>query len=100
VDDEPVIYREFVHTLGRELAAPKPYRIPSWLGRLLAPLLMADLESRIPVSNAKAKRELEWSPQFPTYREGLRDVGERLTGGRRTGAVGAWSRDRPGAGSR
>jgi nucleoside-diphosphate-sugar epimerase len=65
VDDEPVLYREFVRTLGRELGAPNPYWIPAWLGRLVAPLLMADLESRIPVSNAKAKRELQWSPQFP-----------------------------------
>jgi nucleoside-diphosphate-sugar epimerase len=78
VDDEPVVFREFVRTLCRELGAPQPYRIPTWLGRLVAPLLMADLESRIPVSNAKAKRELQWSPRFPTYREGLSNVGERL----------------------
>jgi nucleoside-diphosphate-sugar epimerase len=99
VDDEPVVHREFVRTLGRELGAPEPYRIPFWLGRLVAPLLMAGLESRIPVSNAKAKRELEWSPQFPTYREGLRNVGERLAGGRETGVVAARGRDRRGAGS-
>jgi nucleoside-diphosphate-sugar epimerase len=99
VDEEPVVYREFVRTLGRELGAPKPYRIPAWLGRLLAPLLMADLESRIPVSNAKAKRELQWSPQFPTFREGLRSVGERLARGRETGMVAALRRDRRGAGS-
>ena len=78
VDDEPVRFREFARTLARELGAPEPYRIPAWLGRLLAPLLMADLESRIPVSNAKARRELQWSPQFPTYREGLGNVAERL----------------------
>jgi hypothetical protein len=61
---------------------------------------MADLESRIPVSNAKAKRELRWSPEFPTYREGLGNVGERLPlGGRGTGIVAALRRDRRGAGS-
>lgn len=99
VDDEPVMYREFVRTLAREVGAPEPYRIPAWLGRLVAPLLMADLESRIPVSNAKAKRELQWSPQFPTYREGLGSVGERLARGGGTGIVAALRRDRRGAGS-
>jgi nucleoside-diphosphate-sugar epimerase len=100
VDDEPAEYREFVHTLARELGAPRPNRIPPWLGRLVAPLLMADLESRIPVSNAKAKRGLGWSPRFPTYREGLRNVGERLAGERETGMVQARDRDRRGGGCR
>jgi nucleoside-diphosphate-sugar epimerase len=99
VDDEPVLYREFVRTLARKLGAPEPYRIPIWLGRLVAPLLMAYLETRIPVSNAKAKRELQWSPRFPTYREGLSDVAERLARGRETGIVEALRRDRRGAGS-
>jgi nucleoside-diphosphate-sugar epimerase len=99
VDDEPVVFREFVRTLCRELGAPQPYRIPAWLGRLVAPLLMADLESRIPVSNAKARRELQWSPRFPTYREGLRNVGQRLARGRETRRVEAMRRDRRGAGS-
>jgi nucleoside-diphosphate-sugar epimerase len=99
VDDEPVVYREFVRTLCRELGAPQPYRIPAWLGRLLAPLLMADLESRIPISNAKARRELQWSPRFPTYREGLRNVGQRLARGRETRRVEAMRRERRGAGS-
>jgi hypothetical protein len=94
-----LVYREFVHALARELAAPKPYRIPAWLGRLVAPLLMADLESRIPVSNAKAKGELGWSPRFPTYREGLSDVGGRLAGGREPGMVEDQRRDRRGVGS-
>jgi nucleoside-diphosphate-sugar epimerase len=79
VDDEPVAYREFVNTLSREIGAPKPFRIPGAIGRVVAPLLMADLDSRIPVSSAKAKRELEWTPRFPTYREGLREVATRLT---------------------
>ena len=99
VDDEPVVFREFARTLARELGAPEPYRIPAWLGRLLAPLLMAGLESRIPVSNAKARRELQWSPRFPTYREGLGNVAARQSRGHETGIVAALRRDRRGAGS-
>jgi hypothetical protein len=29
------------------------------------------LTSRLPTSNAKARRELGWQPTYPTYREGL-----------------------------
>jgi 2-alkyl-3-oxoalkanoate reductase len=97
VDDQPVRYRDFVRTLAREVGAPAPYRMPVWLASLLAPLLVADLESRIPVSNAKAKRELGWSPRFPTCREGLRDVAERLAHGRGTGTAAARRGDRRGA---
>jgi hypothetical protein len=32
---------------------------------------------RLPVSNAKIKDELGWSPRYPTYREALRPLGER-----------------------
>jgi nucleoside-diphosphate-sugar epimerase len=80
VDDEPVGYGEFVDALCREIGAPEPYRIPRWIGRVAAPFLMADLGSRIRVANAKARRELTWAPAFPTYREGLKEVGDRLFG--------------------
>jgi hypothetical protein len=51
------------------------------------------------VSNAKARREPQWSPRLPTYREGLSNAGERLPRGRGTGIVAALRRDRRGAGS-
>ena len=87
VDDEPVTYREFAGTFAREVEAAEPYRIPPWLARLIAPMLVADLESRIPVSNAKAKRELGWSLRFPTYREGIEGVAKRLSSAKETREV-------------
>ena len=45
---------------------------PRWLGRLLAGehgvAMMTEIRG---ASNAKAKRELGWSPQYPTYRVGF-----------------------------
>jgi hypothetical protein len=32
------------------------------------------LALRLPLSNAAAKRDLGWVPQFPSYREGLRQT--------------------------
>jgi nucleoside-diphosphate-sugar epimerase len=71
VDDEPVTWREYLHRLAEVLGAPKPFRLPTWLFRLAAPYAAIALTSRLPVSNAKARRELGWQPSFPTYREGL-----------------------------
>ena len=79
VDDETVRYREFADTFARLVGAPEPYRIPVWLARLIAPMAVAVLGARIPISNAKAKRELGWSPRFPTYREGIEDVVKHLS---------------------
>jgi nucleoside-diphosphate-sugar epimerase len=36
------------------------------------------MESRLPLSNARAKQDLGWRPHYPTYREGLRQVAQRL----------------------
>lgn len=74
VDDEPVGAGELLATLASEVNAPAPRRMPRWLVRLAAPFLLADLETVLRVSNAKAKHELNWRPAFPTYRDGLADL--------------------------
>ena len=46
-----------------------------WVARLLAPYAAAyTTRTNLRVSNEKAKRELDWAPVFPTYREGLKQV--------------------------
>lgn len=71
VDDEPVTWRDYLTCFARVLGAPSPRRAPLWLVRLASAYAAISLTSRIPISNAKARRELGWKPAYPTYREGL-----------------------------
>ena len=54
------------------LGAKPPRRVPRWLARLFAgeAAVMLGTESR-GASNAKARRELGWSPRLPSWREGF-----------------------------
>ena len=74
VDDEPAPVREWLPAIAEALGAPRPRRVPRWLGRLLAGEAAAVMmtESR-GASNEKAKRELGWRPRYPSWREGFAD---------------------------
>lgn len=71
-DDEPAPVAEWLPELAAMLGAKKPMRVPRWVGRLAAGpagvVLMTELRG---ASNGKAKRELDWQPAHPTWREGL-----------------------------
>jgi 2-alkyl-3-oxoalkanoate reductase len=72
VDDEPAPVREWLPALARVLGAKPPRRVPRWLARLIAgeAAVMIGTESR-GASNAKARRELGWTPRYPSWREGF-----------------------------
>jgi 2-alkyl-3-oxoalkanoate reductase len=72
VDDEPAPVREWLPVLAAVLGAKPPRRVPRWLARLVGGELavMMGTESR-GASNAKAKRELSWTPRYPSWREGF-----------------------------
>lgn len=73
VDDEAVPATTFVRELARYIGAPEPMNVPGWVVRLAAPMgADALLDTTIRLSNAKAKRELGWSPRFKTIELGLR----------------------------
>lgn len=74
VDDEPVGMNEWLTYAALSLKAKPPFSIPLWLLRLISPYLATVFDTRLAVSNRKAKIELDWRPQYPTYREGLREV--------------------------
>lgn len=75
VDDEPVGMNDWILAAARALGAPLPFSVPLWLLRLLMPYAAAAaFDTRLAVSNRKAKAELGWRPQYPSYREGLREV--------------------------
>jgi nucleoside-diphosphate-sugar epimerase len=72
VDDDPAPVAEWLPALAQILGAKKPVRVPRFVGRLFAGeagvVMMTELRG---ASNAKAKRELEWRPAHPSWRQGL-----------------------------
>jgi nucleoside-diphosphate-sugar epimerase len=79
VDDEPAAWRDFVGELARLHGTPPPGSVPLPVARLALPYaayFMARV--RLPVSNARAREELGWSPSHPTYREGLAAASEPI----------------------
>lgn len=72
-DDDPAPVSEWLPALAAALEAPPPRRIPVWLGRLAAGDVAISLFTRIRgMSNEKAKRELNWTPRYASWREGFR----------------------------
>jgi nucleoside-diphosphate-sugar epimerase len=73
VDDEPAPVAEWLPYLAGCLGARTPWRVPAWVGRLLAgdPVVSMMTRNR-GSSNAKARRELGWAPAYPSWRQGFR----------------------------
>lgn len=72
-DDDPAPVEEWLPYLAEVVGAKPPLRVPKWVATVLA--------GRVPVrwmtegrgvSNAKAKRELEWAPRWASWRDGFR----------------------------
>jgi nucleoside-diphosphate-sugar epimerase len=72
VDDEPAPVREWLPALAAAIGAKAPRHVPAWFARLVAGeasvVLMTEVRG---ASNAKAKRELGWTPTYPSWREGF-----------------------------
>jgi nucleoside-diphosphate-sugar epimerase len=69
VDDDPAPVADWLPTLADRLGAPKPRRVPRFVGRLFAGeagvVMMTETRG---ASNANAKRELGWQPRHPSWR--------------------------------
>jgi nucleoside-diphosphate-sugar epimerase len=71
-DDEPITAHDFVALTARELGVGPPRRIPAAVARLAAGRnAVAAVTRSARSSNARLKRELGWSPRYPTAREGV-----------------------------
>ena len=75
VDDEPAPVREWLPVLADALGAKSPRHLPAWLARIIAgeAAVMLATEAR-GASNAKAKRELGWTPRHTSWRTGFAEV--------------------------
>ena len=72
VDDAPVTFYDFMALTARALGCGPPRRIPSSLVRLAAGQhTLTALTRSARSSNAKLKRVLDWTPRYPTAREGV-----------------------------
>ena len=74
VDDEPAKVATWLPALAKAVAAKPPRRIPHWLGELIIGKAGVSIMTQIRgCSNAKAKRELNWTPIYPSWRVGFVD---------------------------
>jgi nucleoside-diphosphate-sugar epimerase len=72
VDDEPAPVREWLPVLAEQLGAPRPRRVPRFLVQpLVGKMPVLQMTEARGGSNAKARRELDWVPRWPTWRIGF-----------------------------
>ncbi|MEU8107566.1 NAD-dependent epimerase/dehydratase family protein [Nonomuraea muscovyensis] len=76
-DDEPVAFDAYVAALARAAGAPRPLRAPAWLLGATPYLHALMARTRIRLSSERAKRELGWSPAYPTLRDGSATLASR-----------------------
>jgi nucleoside-diphosphate-sugar epimerase len=72
VDDEPAPLRDWLPVYAEAIGAPRPWRVPVFVARLVAGKMgvLTTTQTR-GADNAKAKRELRWEPERPSWRTGF-----------------------------
>lgn len=69
VDDEPLRRRAFFDALAGALGVPPPKFFPAWPVRLLGPIAEQLMRSQR-ISNRKLHEASDWTPKYPSAREG------------------------------
>ena len=71
VADEAETGAAFLRAVASAVGAPVPLSVPRWLFRALAgEFATGFLTANRPISNAKARRDLGWSPAYPAVADG------------------------------
>lgn len=74
-DDDPAPMTEWLPVFAAAIGAKPPRHVPTWLARLLGGKMAVQFGVHLRgASNAKAKRELGWSPRYPSWREGFAEA--------------------------
>lgn len=72
VDDDPAPVAQWLPYLASSLGVKPPMHAPAWLGRLLGGEMTVSMMTEVRgASNEKAKRELGWTPKYPSWRDGF-----------------------------
>jgi nucleoside-diphosphate-sugar epimerase len=70
-DDRPVTSKEFAEWLATETASKGPWDVPRWVAWLaMGPTAFRATTTSLALENTKAREELGWTLQYPTFREG------------------------------
>ncbi len=73
VDDEPAPLREWLPVYADLLQAPRPMRLPKFVGRLAAGRFgVYFMTEQRGASNQKVKQQLGWRPVYASWRDGFR----------------------------
>lgn len=71
-DDTPVSQKEFMTYMAELMDKKRPGRIPGFLVKIaIGKDFYEIIRMNCKVSNAKAKKMLDWHPAYPSYKEGL-----------------------------
>jgi nucleoside-diphosphate-sugar epimerase len=75
VDDDPAPVAEWLPALAAAAGGKPPRRVPAWLARPLAgEAAVRWMTEGRGASNARARRELGWTPRWPSWRDGFREA--------------------------
>jgi nucleoside-diphosphate-sugar epimerase len=70
-DDEPAAARDWLPVLAEAIGARPPRHVPTWLARLIMGDGLAMMTQSRGAANAKARKELGWTPRYPSWRQGF-----------------------------
>jgi nucleoside-diphosphate-sugar epimerase len=74
-DDTPVTQRDFSIHMLELMNKKQPGHIPAFMFRLiLGKDFYEVIRMNCKVSNEKAKKILDWQPEYPSYKEGLKET--------------------------
>ena len=75
VDDEPAPVATWLPYYAEIIGAKKPLRAPAWLVRpMLGEFGVAMMTTMRGSANGKAKVEFGWTPSYPSWRDGFREL--------------------------
>jgi nucleoside-diphosphate-sugar epimerase len=70
-DDEPAATRDWLPVLAAVLGAKPPRHAPTWLARLIMGSGLAMMTQSRGAANGRARKELGWTPRYPSWRQGF-----------------------------
>jgi len=78
-DDEPVTFAEFVYHVADRMGMKRPSKVPAFLAKaVLGSDMVKLLTYSVRARNTKAKKELGLQLQYPTYKEGVADILQKM----------------------